>query len=92
MKEKLVNVSCNHMIWQEHIVTDPAILTGKPIVRGTRLSVEFIVDLLSQEWTEEAILENYPKLTHQDIQACLRYASEILKSEKVYPLAEAHET
>jgi uncharacterized protein (DUF433 family) len=73
------------MKWQERIVIDPSILVGKPVVKGTRLAVEFIVDLLAQGWSEMEILRNYPGLTHDDVQACLRYASEILRAERVYP-------
>lgn len=58
---------------QEQIATDPAVLDGKLIIRGTRLAVEFIIDLLAQGWTEPEILRNYPGLTSQDIQACLEY-------------------
>ncbi len=75
------------MNWQERIVIDPAILTGKPVVKGTRLAVEFIIDLLAQDWTEAEILRNYPGLTHEDVQACLAYASNSLRSEKVYALS-----
>jgi uncharacterized protein (DUF433 family) len=67
------------------IVVDPEILVGKPVVMGTRLAVEFIIDLLAQGWTEEEILDNYPGLTREDIRACLIYASTVLKAEKVYP-------
>lgn len=74
------------MSWQERIVVSPDILVGKPVVRGTRLAVVFIIDLLAQGWSEEEILRNYPGLTHEDIQACLSYASAILHAEKVYPL------
>ena len=74
------------MDWQDRITIDPDILAGKPIVRGTRLSVEFIIDLLAAEWSEDEILRNYPGLTHADLIACLRYASEMLKAEKVYPI------
>jgi len=74
------------MDWRERIVLDPGILAGKPVVRGTRLAVEFIVDLLAQGWIEEDILRNYPCLTREDIRACLGYASEALSAEKVYPL------
>ncbi|MBA4379542.1 MAG: antitoxin [Anaerolinea sp.] len=74
------------MTWSERIIVDPNILTGKPVVRGTRLAVEFIVDLLAQGWEEAEILRNYPGLTHEDISACLQYASSMLKAEKVYPL------
>jgi uncharacterized protein (DUF433 family) len=74
------------MDWKERIVVDPNILVGKPVVKGTRIAVEFIVDLLAQGWSEEEILRNYPGLTREDIKACLRYASTILHAEKVYPL------
>jgi uncharacterized protein (DUF433 family) len=75
--------------WQERIVIDPDILVGKPILRGTRLAVEFIIDLLAQGWTEAEILGNYPGLTHEDVQACLGYASATLQAEKVYPVVTA---
>jgi uncharacterized protein (DUF433 family) len=74
------------MTWQDRIVIDPAVLVGKPVVRGTRLAVEFIVELLAQDWSEADILQNYPGLTHDDVRACLAYASAILHAEKVYPL------
>ena len=67
------------------IVVDPAILVGKPVVRGTRLAVEFVVDLLAQGWSEADVLRNYPGLRHEDVQACLAYASALLKAEKIYP-------
>ncbi len=51
-----------------------------------RIAVEFVVDLLAQGWSERQIIENYPGLTHEDILACLNYASEMIKSEKVYPV------
>ncbi len=75
------------MNWQERIVIDPEILTGKPVIKGTRLAVELIIDLLASEWSEADILRNYPGLTHEDILACLRYASATLQAEKVYALA-----
>jgi len=73
------------MDWQNHIVVDPKILYGKPVIKGTRLAVEFIVDLLAQGWAESEILRNYPGITHEDITACLKYATSILKAEKIYP-------
>jgi uncharacterized protein (DUF433 family) len=54
------------------------VLVGKPVVKGTRLAVEFIVDLLAQGWSEADILRNYPRLTREDIQACLAYAGAAL--------------
>jgi uncharacterized protein (DUF433 family) len=74
------------MSWQERIVIDPNILVGKPVVKGTRLAVEFILELLAHGWSEEDMLRNYPGLTRADIQACLSYASAVLRAEKVYPL------
>lgn len=74
------------MNWQTRITLNPEILVGKPIIKGTRLSVEFIIDLLSQGWSINEILRNYPEISAEDIQACLSYASETLKSEKVYAI------
>lgn len=79
------------MNWRERIIIDPVVLTGKPIIKGTRLAVEFIIDLLAHDWTESEILRNYPGLTHEDIQACLRYASDLLRTEKVYPFEISQE-
>jgi uncharacterized protein (DUF433 family) len=75
------------MDWRERITIDPEILVGKPVVHGTRLAVEFILDLLAQGWSEAELLRNYPGLTQEDLRACLAYASATLKAEKVYPLA-----
>jgi uncharacterized protein (DUF433 family) len=73
------------MSWQERIVLDPTILTGKPTIKGTRIAVEFVVDLLARGWTAEEILNEYDYLVPEDIQACLAYASDMLHSERVYP-------
>jgi uncharacterized protein (DUF433 family) len=72
------------MNWQQRITVDPNVLVGKPIVKGTRISVEFVIDLLARGWTTEQILKEYDHLTPEDIQACLAYASEMLKTERVY--------
>jgi uncharacterized protein (DUF433 family) len=72
--------------WQERIELSPEVLAGKPVVKGTRLAVEFVVDLLAQGWSEKTIIANYPTLTGEDIKACLQYASAALHAEKVYPL------
>jgi len=69
------------------IVLDPKVLSGKPVVRGTRLSVEFVIGLLAEGWTEEEIRASYPGLAREDILACLAYARDTLSSEKVYPSA-----
>jgi len=69
------------MVLSERIIVDPKILTGKPIVRGTRISVEFVVDLLASGWSHAQILASYPRLCKEDIRACLAYASGISDEE-----------
>ncbi len=61
----------------ERIICDANILTGKPVIRGTRLAVELIIDLLAHGWSETEILENYPHIVQEDIQACLLFESEV---------------
>jgi len=63
------------------IVVNPRILGGKPIIEGTRISVEFILDLLASDVSEEEILEDYPHLTKEDIHACLKYAARSYRNE-----------
>jgi uncharacterized protein (DUF433 family) len=65
----------------------PGVLAGKPVIRGTRLSVEFVIGLMADGWSEADILGNYPGVTHEDIIACLAYARDTLSSEKVFPSA-----
>ena len=77
------------MSWQERITVDPKVLVGKPVIRGTRISVEFVIDLLARGWTSEQILREYDHLTPEDIKACLAYARDILQSERVYPVPAA---
>ena len=72
--------------WKERITVDPNVLAGKPIIKGTRIAVEFILDLLANGWTNEKILKNYPQLKKEDIIAVLKYAAEVFAEEKVYPL------
>lgn len=74
------------MDWQDRITVDPKVLVGKTIIKGTRISVEFLMDLLSNGWSHEQILQNYPQLKPEDIHAALHYATEAVKQEHVYPL------
>jgi uncharacterized protein (DUF433 family) len=74
------------MNWQERIIIDPEIMVGKPVIKGTRITVEFVIDLLARGWAAGDILKNYPGLKNEDIQACLVYASVVLHAEKVFPL------
>ena len=69
------------------ITLDPKVLVGKPVIRGTRLSVEFVIGLLADGWSEAEILANYPGIAHEDVIACLAYARDTLSSEKVFPSA-----
>ncbi|MGC2779660.1 MAG: DUF433 domain-containing protein [Bradyrhizobium sp.] len=69
------------------IVLSPDVLSGKPVVRGTRLSVEFVIGLMADGWVEADILANYPGLSHDDLIACLAYARDILGTERVFPSA-----
>ena len=70
------------MDWRGRITADPAILAGKPVVKGTRLSVEFLVGLLGDGWSMADILDSYPRLTTEDVQACLKYAAEMVAKER----------
>jgi uncharacterized protein (DUF433 family) len=69
------------------IAFDPDVLAGKPVIRGTRLAVEFVIGLLADGWTEAEIIANYPGVAHEDILTCLAYARDALSSEKVFPSA-----
>lgn len=75
------------MNWKDRIAANPKVLVGKPVIKGTRLAVEFIIDLLAGGWSEAQIIENYPGITREDIEACLRYANEFVKAERVYQSA-----
>ena len=72
------------MKWQRRITVDPDVLAGKPIIKGTRVSVEFVIGLLARGWTAQQILREYDHLKPEDVRACLAYASEVLKAERVY--------
>jgi len=74
------------MDWSDHITADPEILVGKPIIKGTRIAVEFVIDLLARGWRTEQILREYDHLTLDDIRACLAYAGELVKEERVRSL------
>lgn len=74
------------MSWEGHIHSDPAILSGKPVVKGTRLAVDFLLGLLGAGWTPEQILESYPTLTAEALRAVFAFAAESLQEESVYAL------
>jgi uncharacterized protein (DUF433 family) len=71
----------------DRITLDPGVLAGKPVIKGTRLSVDFVIGLLADGWTQADILNNYPGVAKEDITACLAYARDLLRGEKIYPSA-----
>ena len=76
------------MTYNDRIVIDHAILGGNPIIKGTRLSVDFILELLGNDWLHMEIIENYPGLENEDVLAALNYASHLLKTEHIYPVPQ----
>ena len=80
------------MNWRNYIHSNPNVLLGKPVVKGTRLSVEFILGLFAVGWTEQQILESYPTLSKESIRAIFVFAVECMQDEFLYtlaPMAEA---
>lgn len=75
--------------WRDHIHSDPLILVGKPVIRGTRLSVDFLLELLANGWTDAEILANYPALKPDDLRAVFAYASDHLRQDTVHVLSPA---
>lgn len=73
--------------FKQRITLDPRIMTGKPVIRGTRIPVELIVRMLAQGISEAEILKEYPRLQPQDIRAALAYAARVLTQEEVFPLS-----
>jgi uncharacterized protein (DUF433 family) len=73
--------------WAKHIVVDPDIHHGEPCIRGTRVPVAAVLGSLAQGFTSEEIMQEYPSITYEDIQACLAYAAEVIRSgELLMPL------
>jgi uncharacterized protein (DUF433 family) len=67
----------------DYITADPAVLLGKPVIRGTRLAVEFVLGLVAQGWSEDEITRNY-RLTTEQVRACAAYAQERVSQEKAF--------
>ena len=72
------------MDWRMHIETNDNVLIDKPVIKGTRLSVEHIINLLASGWTEQQIIENYPRLSKENLQAVFAYIQEIIKDGLIY--------
>lgn len=72
------------MNWQAHIMTDPEVLAGKPVVRGTRLAIDFLLGLFAAGWTQEQVLASYPQLTPEALRAVFAYAAEVTHDEALH--------
>lgn len=77
------------MNWRDYIHADPAILAGKPVVRGTRLGVEFLLDLFASGWSQEQVLASYPHLKPEAIRAVFGFAAESMREESFYSMSLA---
>lgn len=76
------------MNWKDRIVSNPQILVGKPTVKGTRLSVEFLMGLFAGGWSREQVLENYPHLKPDDLNAVFAFAEEMIREEEYAAVAK----
>ena len=74
------------MTWQAHLTTDPAVLAGKPVVRGTRLAVDFLLGLFAAGWTQDQVLASYPQLTPEGLRAVFAYAAEVTHDEALHSM------
>lgn len=70
------------MDWRDRSISDPDVLLGKPVIKGTRISVELILGWLANGWTFDMIIEAYPHITRDDILAALAFAAEMLHDEQ----------
>ncbi|MEO8852579.1 MAG: DUF433 domain-containing protein [Ginsengibacter sp.] len=74
------------MNWEDHIISDPEVLLGKPTLKGTRISVELILELFSKGWTEQQILESYPSLSIDSLRSVFTYLKECIQQELYFPI------
>ncbi len=77
------------MDWRSRIVADPAVLSGKPTIRGTRISVDLILERMASGWTTETLLEAYPHLSAEDVHAALAFAAEVVGEERYIAIRQA---
>lgn len=77
------------MDWKDRITTDPDVLVGKPVIKGTRISVELILGWLANGWTFERILESYPHIAREDILAALAFAAEMMQEDEYIAIHKA---
>ena len=72
------------MEWRNRIVADPDVLVGKPVIKGTRISVDLVMDLLAAGYTPDQVRQQYDHLALEDIHACLAYAREVIGAERMF--------
>jgi uncharacterized protein (DUF433 family) len=77
------------MNWREYIISDKEVLLGKPTIKGTRISVELILDLLSNGWTEKMIFESYPKLGENELKAVFSYLKDCMENELYFSMPKS---
>lgn len=77
------------MNWREHIVSDENILLGKPTIIGTRISVELLLELFANGWTEPMILESYPTISHENLKAVFQFLGESIQKDFYSPLQKS---
>lgn len=75
--------------WDDHIVSDKNILLGKPVIKGTRISVELILELMGNGWTREMILESYPNITGENLNAVFAYLKDCMQQELYFPIKKS---
>lgn len=69
------------MNWKDYIAADPEILAGKPVIKGTRIAVQLVLDRLADGWSEQDLYRSYPNLTPEALHAVFAFASEVLRDE-----------
>lgn len=74
--------------WHDYIHSDQSVFSGKPVVRGTRLSVEFLLGLLAEGWTEQKVLENYPQISREALRAVFAFAAECMRDKLIFAVSE----
>ncbi|MEE9293973.1 MAG: DUF433 domain-containing protein [Phycisphaerae bacterium] len=76
------------MRWQDHVELNPNVMAGKPVIKGTRITVELILQRLGDGWTEEQLLTSYPHLKSEHIRAAQSYAAAALATDELLLLGE----
>ena len=81
-------MAAKQQTYQDRIIVDPEIMVGKPVIKGTRIPVELILERLAQDHDMQELFADYPRLTVEDVKACLAYAKALVEGEDIYPVDE----